>query len=400
MRIGYLHLGPEQHGIRRYSEYIAAEASRRSELTVIEATVTPTSIQQHNQQFLINAAQELSKADVVHFQYSRSVWKGVNLWTQLDYFRTFIRHCSAPLVVTLHDIPSQYEVPKINSSPKFIWHRLKAYLQHAWGRNGFLLWWVIAQCRQTLVCTQEEARRLNTFVGSYWLRWFRHLDIIPHFVEQRTLTLDPALVRAELGLSGVRTITLLGWIFGSKGHRMAIEALAKLPDDVRLIFAGSPTPDGTALIEELWELAEQQGVRDRLHVTGYLSTEDQERYLVATDLAICPFKETSASGSISTWISVARPILASDLPQIREYNQLEPEAIHTFCPYTASDLALAIQHLLPTCTEQADARVAKLRDQLQMSNIFNEHLNCYSQAIDRARHRSLARTADLTASSQ
>jgi glycosyltransferase involved in cell wall biosynthesis len=395
MRIGYLHLGSEQHGIRRYSEYLAAEASRRPELSVIAATVTPTSVQQQNQQFLIEAAQELSAADVVHFQYSRSVWKGVDLWTQLDYFRTFIRHCSAPLVVTLHDIPAQYEVPQ-SRSPLNLWHRLKAHLQHAWGRNGFLLWWIMAQSQQTLVCTQEEARRLNTFAGSYWLRWFRHLNLIPHFVEQRTLALDPALVRTELGLQGVRTITLLGWIFGSKGHRLAIEALAQLPDDVRLIFAGSPTPDGAAFMEELWEFAGEQGVSDRLRVTGYLSSQDQERYLVATDLAICPFKETSASGSLSTWISVARPILASDLPQIREYNQLEPEAIHTFCPYTANDLALAIQHLLPTCTDQADERVARLRDRLQMSNIFDEHLNCYAQAVRRATHRSRASTAELT----
>ncbi len=37
MKVGYLHSGPAQHGIRRYSQLLATEARRRPDLAVIEA---------------------------------------------------------------------------------------------------------------------------------------------------------------------------------------------------------------------------------------------------------------------------------------------------------------------------------------------------------------------------
>jgi len=76
-------------------------------------------------------------------------------------------------------------------------------------------------------------------------------------------------------------------------------------------------------------LAKTMGVEERQQAT-YLRRA--ERYLVATDLAICPFKNCSASGSLSTWISVVHPtILAFDLPQI-SYNRLEQGLLkHSIC---------------------------------------------------------------------
>lgn len=125
-------------------------------------------------------------------------------------------------------------------------------------------------------------------------------------------------------------------------------------------------------------LAKTMGVEERLRITGYLSEEELERYLVATDLAICPFKNCSASGSLSTWISVAHPtILAFDLPQINEYNRLEPGAIKTFQPYTPAALAQAIRQLLPTCGESYAPAVERLRQRLSMPAIFDEHLSHY-----------------------
>ncbi len=136
--------------------------------------------------------------------------------------------------------------------------------------------------------------------------------------------------------------------------------------------------------EKLLALAKEKGVSDRLHITGYLSEEDLERYLVATDLAICPFKKLSASGSLSTWISVARPVLASDVPQIDEYNRLEPGAIQTFAPYTPSALASAVRQMLSSLSN-TDQKLEKLRQHLDMSVIFDQHLNYYRQAIARGK---------------
>ena len=81
---------------------------------------------------------------------------------------------------------------------------------------------------------------------------------------------------------------------------------------------------------------------------------------MASHLAGCPFEMLSASGSLSTGVSLGRPILASDLPQIAEYNRIEPGAIKTFQPYTSEALAAAITHQLSITANQSDILLINL----------------------------------------
>lgn len=390
MKIGYLHIGilqSAESGVTRYGRFIAAEAHRRPDLSVIEADVSLTNDRQHNRLMLTTAARQLFGADVVHIQYGKHIWGGG--WRQLRDLWSFISHCSCPLVVTLHDIyPSTYPPYSLTTA---LVREYKLQLQYkagvikTLGRTVRTTWrdfladtlalrWLSSRAQVILVCTEEEAQRLGDRVDS------RKLKVLPHFVEERTVTISPLETRAALGLEGAKIVTLQGFIYRDKGHRLMIEAMPKLPQDVKVVFAGGPAPNQESLVHELLKLAEAKGVADRLRVTGYLSDEELERYLVATDLAVCPFKMFSASGSLSTWISLARPVLASDLPQIAEYNRIEPGAINTFNPYTTQALAEAIQQLLPMCQESVDPAVARLREQLSMPKIFDEHLNLYHAA--------------------
>jgi glycosyltransferase involved in cell wall biosynthesis len=118
-------------------------------------------------------------------------------------------------------------------------------------------------------------------------------------------------------------------------------------------------------------------VENRIHFTGYLSEAELEAYLIATDLAICPFQGFSASGSISTWISVACPILSFDLPQIREYNTFEEGAIQIFKPYTPMALAAAIQECLEQDQDKQTIKIAQLGQKLSLSNILDSHLTLF-----------------------
>ena len=74
------------------------------------------------------------------------------------------------------------------------------------------------------------------------------------------------------------------------------------------------------------------GVADRVRFLGYLPEAELEQVLVATDVALCPFRTMSASGALATWISAGRPIVTSDLAPIRELMALAPGALHPFAP--------------------------------------------------------------------
>ena len=401
MRIGYLHIGPPEHGVCRYGRLLASEAHRRPDITVIELSVNLTKHRQRNQEMLINAARQLSAAEIIHIQYSgknnKPLW-GAS-WTQLDNLWIFISHCSCPLVVTLHDV---YDPPpSFKTVLERVYSRLQhlnspisketnatvtprepllskplnpinavKLLRHMYGSNAIALRWLLNQVELVFVCSQEEAKRLSILADGYKTR------VVPHFVEVRNLTVSPAEARTQLKLHEDKIVTLLGFIHSRKGHRLLVETLPELPQDVKVIFAGQPSPGNEEFVQELLALAKVKGVSDRLQVTGYLSEEELERWLVATDLAVCPFKFFSASGSLSTWISAGRSILAYDLPQIDEYNRLEPGAIKTFQEYTPTALTTAIQQFLAGA--QADEPgVERLRKRLSMPAVFDEHLNYY-----------------------
>ncbi len=414
MKIGYLHIGPPEHGVCRYGRLLAAEARRRPELEVIEADVLLTNDRQYNQQILVQAAEQLRAADIIHFQfnkYNKVLWGGGS--SQLDHLRFFMNSCSSPLVVTLHDVfyppyglagvmkhlrsklkpttqtitasssnkemiatpPSEPSQPKRSKLSKALGF-LQATSEGMFGADALALRQIAKRANFMFVCTQEEAQRVCDRIPKHKLK------VIPHFVETRTIDISPSKASKLLGLEGFKVVTLLGFIYPPKGHQIMVEAMSELPPDVKVVFAGGPSSASYEhLVDDLMALAKKNGVDDRLRITGYLSEEELELYLIATDLAVCPFSRFSASGSLSTWISIARPILASDFPQVAEYNKLEPNAIKTFKPYTSTALAQAIRQLISTTQATEDSSVASLRQKLSMPVIFDEHLTYYRRIL-------------------
>lgn len=364
MKVGYLHVG--RGGVQRYGRMFAAEAKRRSNLEVIESEVALGEGAAANRATLIEAAKNLSAADVVHFQYNKKVWGGGQ--AHLRHLRAFISHCHAPLTVTLHDVyldPRDLRPPEpvrpglVRSLVRFA----KAFIDPTRAAIHDLS----DRVRLCFVSSREEARRLEgSGLGE-------RVEVVRHFVEEREVTETPREARVALGLEGRRVVTLLGFIHPRKGHGLVLAALPQLPADVTVLFAGGATLGGDRYVERVKEQARDAIAADRLRVTGFLSEEDLQRAVLATHLAVCPFEALSASGSLSTWISVGRPILASDLPQIGEYEELEPGAVQTFRPYTAEALAAAVTARLEECTGGEDPRVMRLAERLSMPRIFDEH---------------------------
>ena len=392
MKVGYLHVGvsrAQESGVTRYGRLMAAEARQRADLDVIERSLVLGGDRSQNRRLISKAAQFIAKVDVVHLQYSKYVWgRG---WDQLSYLKRFINQCPLPFIVTLHDIyPELYpaydpltaliqENYQQRQYSRFRSWALRSTARSFWSNylaDHWTLRWLLHQAATILVCTQVEKQRLNHFAKS------SRITVLPHFVEQRGAAIDPLQAKAGLGLEAFRVITLQGFIYPGKGHQLMIEAMPELPQDVNVIFAGGPSPGSESYLEGLRELSESRGVGDRLQITGYLSADKLEQYLMASDLAICPFETLSASGSLSTWISLARPILCSDLPQIAEYNQLVPGAIKTFRPYTASALAKAIQDCLQK-RRNDDSALIRLRERLLMPGIFDQYVKIYRCTINR-----------------
>jgi glycosyltransferase involved in cell wall biosynthesis len=234
--------------------------------------------------------------------------------------------------------------------------------------------WLQGHARSVFVCSNEERARLAPVDPN--------VHVIPMFVEPRSLNHTRDEARAALGLTGKRVVTLLGFVHGRKGHRLLIEALTYLPRDFMVVFAGGAVKPDSTVISDLLTLAEARDVGQRLRVTGYLSEDRLNQYLAATDLAVCPFKDVSASASLSTWLSAGRRILASDLPLISEYNAMEPGAIRTFSQHTPEALASGILAAFETEGEADSQAIGRLRDRLLLPSMLNRFVDAYAEALD------------------
>jgi glycosyltransferase involved in cell wall biosynthesis len=232
---------------------------------------------------------------------------------------------------------------------------------------------VMQHAAQVLVCTREEARRLQAFDRR---RDAARVDVIPHFVEPRPPLANRAAAKRRLKLQGRRIVSVLGFIHRRKGHDFVVNALPHLPPDVTVLFIGRAGRKDDGFLEALRTQAEALGVTDRLRITGYVPDEALDDYLAATDVAVCPFREASASGSLSTWIAAGPPLVTSDVPLFAEYNALVPGTLQAVDVSRADALAMAIRAALREAPA-GEHRHGALRQRLSLASIAAQHERCY-----------------------
>ena len=394
MIIRYLHIGQatdKESGVTRYGRRLGAAARLHPDMNVTEQDVVLSNDVRLNESALRQVAGRFSAVDVVHLQFNKYTW-GTGR-AQLSNLKAFVEACAVPIVASLHDIyyetyphrsawkTLKWENYKRRRGTQFRSLELRSTLDHFWRQHipdNRTMGWLLKNVKRALVCTVEEKRRLMHFPRG------DRLQIIPHFVETRSPALTPAQAKAKLGLTGKTIVTLQGFIYETKGHSIALEALAELPDNIQLVFAGGCAPSMEYFIQRLTNRAAELRLHDRLLITGYLSEPDLETYLVASDLAISPFEDLSASGSLCTWISLGKPIVASDVPQVAELNDWEPNAIMTFKPYAPAALAAAIRAALQLLPVGHSPGIARLRDRLALEQIAKLHVDCYQAVLGAA----------------
>jgi glycosyltransferase involved in cell wall biosynthesis len=351
--LGFLHVGRPESGVRRYGQLIADEAARRDELSIVEVDAGRLDERKGH---LPALGRELAGTDAVILQWNRRGWGGRG--RSIARLTRFRRAYRGPLVVTLHDVFERQGI------------RERLLDADAWALR------MLGRTADRLVVHSEvEVERLAGLVPRDRLR------VVPHFVEARALPLDREAARATLGLEGRRIVTLLGFVYGRKGHRFAVEAVPRLPDDIVMVYAGGPVAGRSFVHDLALRKAEELRLGDRFRITGYLSEEDLETWMAATDLAILPFTDLSASGSLSTWIAVGKPMLVTDLPGFREYDRRTPGALRFFSPPEPLALAAAIERLLAEPPPDPDPRVLALRDELGMGRTLERYLEVVEETL-------------------
>lgn len=352
LAIGFLHIGRERSGLRRYGAILAEEAASRPDLEVVESDIGDRGAPWSD---LRRACRRLTDVDVVHVQWKVADWDP--RLGGIPRLELALRTMRRPTVFTLHDV----------YAPENRWQRTITPEALGLRRLGIA-------ASSIVVHSEEERQRLAGRVP------VSKVEVVPHFVEQRAMLPDRAESRASLDVSDRRVITLLGHMIKRRGHKLVIEALRELPDDVIALFVGAPLQGREYMVDQFKEYAVQLGVDGRTRFMGFVPEEELERVLAATDVALAPYRSMSASGALATLISAGRPIVTSDLPQFRELGAMEPGALHSFSPYRSEALAAAIAAALKVATDEPDVHVQALARRLSTTRVVDRYVGLYRAA--------------------
>lgn len=321
------------------------------------------------------AMRDLADRDIVHVQFNRGLF-GEGM-AQVRLVRALFDASRTPVVANLHDVYLDNpwrEWRKAETTLRVRFERARYFLTRTRPARRALAD-VVRRSAATLVCFDCERDRLANLPGADRAR------VVPHFVESRPTLPRRDLARRSLNVEHRRVVAVLGYIHRRKGHDLVVDALSHLPEDVVVVFVGKATDEHGEYLRSLERRAERVAGKGRLIVTGYVDEPLLESWLVATDVAVCPFRFFSASGSLATWISAAKPIVVHDLPQIAEYRRIESDAFSTFSRYEPDALAAAISTTLARANDGVDPAIARLREEFSLERVTDRTVAVYREIL-------------------
>jgi glycosyltransferase involved in cell wall biosynthesis len=116
-------------------------------------------------------------------------------------------------------------------------------------------------------------------------------------------------------------VVYAGHLYPWKGVDVLIDAIARLPGVSCTIVGGHP---GETDLLRLQHRAAALGVRDRIHFTGMVRPSDVPAHLASAHVLVLPNTPSGVSERYTSplklfeYLAAARPIVASDLPALRE----------------------------------------------------------------------------------
>ena len=211
-------------------------------------------------------------------------------------------------------------------------------------------------------------------------QWFRK-----YFTEQNISVAKPGLIhikKVNKNRFHKKLIGYIGSLQSQKGVDILLEAFILLAkQSFSLLFIGGRNEEEVLAIEKK---IDKLKLAESVRVTGWIPFHEVESYLDSISVGILPLKETfynqylTAPNKIFDYLSRGIPIVASDLPAIREFLNNDEDSIF-FNPQSAQSLANAILKLFSSehnyakfcdnALRAADAFLWKSRAQIMLEEI-------------------------------
>ncbi|WP_291497802.1 glycosyltransferase [Desulfocurvus sp.] len=263
-----------------------------------------------------------------------------------------------------------------------VWHVREALRDLPWYDA------LLAGLASRLLCVSAAVRDARVRPLGPWAE--ARAAVVHNAVDTAALRPDPgarAALRAELGVERDAVLFgLVGNVIARKGHDVCLAALARALEaapglPVRLLLAGrqEPEPEFAARVRAL---AGAPGLAGRVHVLPF--TPGVRALYSALDALVLPTRSEGFSRALIEAMSMGLPVVASDLPEVRE---AVPGPEHALLAPPGDAQALAGQLL-------ALARDAALRQRMGAANraraVARFDLAAHARAVEGEYFRLLA----------
>ncbi len=172
------------------------------------------------------------------------------------------------------------------------------------------------------------------------------VHVIPNGIDlERFQPRDSLAARRVLGLpENERLLVTVAHLGPRKGHRETIQALARLPADVRLVLVGGDGQGGRNA-KALRELARSLGVEDRVILAGRQPYDRVPLYFNAADLSVLASWREGCPNVVLESLASGTPVVASDVGHVPAMIR-DGRNGRIVPPRQAEPLAKAIRELL------------------------------------------------------
>jgi len=363
---------PAPSGVGAYAAHLA-EALRPH----VDVRIVPAPFGERDPAAVAETLAQLNDADLVHIQHDYPFWGGFAPGAGL---LSYYRRLKAPRVVTAHNTRRAGDLLRVADEPRRRQRLAKGLLSSLPRYRSRLEREPFAGAAAVIVHTGADLgrlleRRLNR----------AQLRIIPPGVPPPPEPPSEAALeslRRRFNLGGSRLATMFGFVGRDSGCELALQALARLPPQVKLLIAGGDEEGVIWYLGALRAGIQAQGLQDRAFVYKELEVREIPALMALTDVVLAPFTADADLYSAVVALSHGKPVLAADLPFFGELRALSG-ALELFPPGDAAALADRLGFLLASGGTRAKlaAQARTYAAQRPWSVVAEETLQLYRQVL-------------------
>ena len=170
--------------------------------------------------------------------------------------------------------------------------------------------WAAARSAAVITVSQALARKMKNLAIASPV-----LEVIPNGVDlEKFQPRNREESQRRLGVRG-KVIATVGHLLDDKGHHLAVEALARLPEACLLIVGDGPRKT------HLEKLAVTYGVADRVRIIGHLPHDEMPYLYSAADMLVLASVREGMPNVILESLACGTRVIATDTGGIREIVQ-------------------------------------------------------------------------------